>query len=345
MVLPPPPPRRHAGFTLIELLVVIGIIATLMALTLPAIQKVREAMDRTTCTNNLHQLGLALHNYHSTNKQFPPAAMVATNFANTFHPDVTWNATTMTDTRWGPTWVTLLLPYLEQDVLYKRYNFAVSAKIPTTAGNGDVVNTNLPTLLCPSDNPSKKPPSLTLSQTGVGTFSMARSNYGANGGTGLNASANVWFGLTPPVRKGLMSVRYQWGASIADVKDGTSNTLAVTELVTSLETANDSFGVWGMAGANIITANNDTPNTVQTPNCNATGAGCRSYTPFCDTSHLDSVYHCAGNDGATSARSRHLGGVNVLMLDGTVRFVVDQVNPTVWHGLFTIAGNELPGNF
>jgi prepilin-type N-terminal cleavage/methylation domain-containing protein/prepilin-type processing-associated H-X9-DG protein len=358
-------PRRRSGFTLIELLVVIAIIVVLIGLLLPAVQKVREAAARMSCSNNLHQIGLALLNYHTTNKQFPPAAMVAGNFTSSFHPDTSWTNTTMIDNRWGPTWITLLLPYIEQDALYKAYRFDLSAKDPANAAvppdptvPGGVTSTRLQILLCPSDN-SPKPPLFT-----VGTFAMARGSYGANGGAGLNATASVWFANpTLPARKGLMNVRFQgvdqnkWSVSLTDVKDGTSNTLAVTELVISPQPNNDSFGVWALAGANIITANNDTSASIQTPNCNAATPGCRSFTPYCDSSHaLDPIYGCAGFDpatnkaniavdGATAARSRHIGGVNALMLDGSVRFVANTVSPTTWYGLFTIAGSESLGAF
>ena len=118
------PGRRHGGFTLIELLVVIGIIAMLMGLLLPAVQKVRESANRISCGNNLHQISLAMHHYHLDNEHLPPRCLGDS----------------------GPTWAVLILPYLEQDPLYKRWDRSLSYY-----DQSDVARlASLPNYFCPS---------------------------------------------------------------------------------------------------------------------------------------------------------------------------------------------------
>src|SRR5438045_2614972 len=135
------PPRRFhpAGFTLIELLVVIAIIAILIGLLVPAVQKVREAAARMKCTNNLKQIGLALHNYHGSNNCFPPG-----------YVDGNMNRASTPDNDVGPGWgwASLLLPYLEQDNIYKQINF----NQPVGMGvNAQVSRRSLTIHQCPSD--------------------------------------------------------------------------------------------------------------------------------------------------------------------------------------------------
>ncbi len=134
------------GFTLVELLVVITIIGILIALLLPAVQAAREAARRATCINNLKQLALALHNYEQTNRQFPPGAIYVTAAA----PPTGENGR---DPGFGATWVTMLLPYIEQQSLYEKYNFALPAYSNGAAANPNdkvVVNTILSALQCPT---------------------------------------------------------------------------------------------------------------------------------------------------------------------------------------------------
>src|SRR5947207_2672352 len=134
------------GFTLIELLVVIAIIAVLIGLLLPAIQKVRESASRLKCQNNLKQIGLALQLYESANGRFPPAYLTTNPYANGTVDGIRYGD----DNRNGPpgwAWGTLLLPYLEQDPLYKNLRLDLPCWAPENAG---LVNTKLAAFLCPS---------------------------------------------------------------------------------------------------------------------------------------------------------------------------------------------------
>src|SRR5437899_3867670 len=139
--------RRRSGFTLIELLVVIAIIGVLIALLLPAVQKVREAANRTQCLNNLKQMGLALHNYHDTHRSFPPGILstlsnpswkMTPGNCNSEAPDL------------GPGWsfFAFMLPYLEQDTLYRSIRF----DLPLTDPANDAARRTLVKIyVCPSD--------------------------------------------------------------------------------------------------------------------------------------------------------------------------------------------------
>src|SRR6202035_572752 len=132
--------RKRQAFTLIELLVVIAVIGTLIALLLPAVQKVREAASRTQCTNNLKQIGLALHNYHDTNKVFPPG-YIDGNTSSTSTPD--------NDVGPGWGWASFLLPYLERKDLFDQIDFTKG--VLAASPNVIMAQTSLPIFLCPSD--------------------------------------------------------------------------------------------------------------------------------------------------------------------------------------------------
>jgi prepilin-type N-terminal cleavage/methylation domain-containing protein/prepilin-type processing-associated H-X9-DG protein len=207
----PPRPARPAAFTLVELLVVIAIIAILIGLLLPAVQKVREAAARTTCQNNLKQIGLALHNYHDAEGMFPPAYKAPGRRVG-----------------WG--WGTFLLPHLEQPALYDALGVPAGRPFGDgqfTAPATDLTQTRLKVYICPSDagpdlNPLKR--------------HHAKSNYRAVAGPHLPQlfAADHDYG----------GVLYQNSKTrVLDITDGTSHTLVVGECVLD-EAANKVAAIW-----------------------------------------------------------------------------------------------------
>jgi prepilin-type N-terminal cleavage/methylation domain-containing protein/prepilin-type processing-associated H-X9-DG protein len=189
--------RQRSAFTLIELLVVIAIIAVLIGLLLPAVQKVREAAARTQCLNNLKQLGLGLHNYHSTYAIFPPGWK---------RPD------TAHDPSWS--WSCFLLPYLEQQNLYNALSPDTQTLSKAFANSLPALQTPIKTYMCPSDTVFPLNTNRPFSLVGITPpVSIAISNYPGNGG---NDGDTGLFQENTAIRMG-------------DITDGTSNTLAVGE--------------------------------------------------------------------------------------------------------------------
>lgn len=189
--------RRRSAFTLIELLVVIAIIAVLIGLLLPAVQKVREAAARTQCLNNLHQIGLALHNYHSAYSCFPPGWKRVNNV-----PDPSW------------AWSCFLLPYLEQQNLYNTLAPDTQTLAKAFTNNLTALQTPVKGYMCPSDTVFPLNTNRRFSKVGYSPdVSIAISNYPGNGGN------NGDTGLFQENRT----------LRIADITDGTSNVLAVGE--------------------------------------------------------------------------------------------------------------------
>jgi prepilin-type N-terminal cleavage/methylation domain-containing protein len=192
------------AFTLIELLVVIAIIAILIALLLPAVQQAREAARRTQCRNNLHQLGLALHNYHDTHSCFPPGEMcVATGGSESGCGDML------------PAYGLHLLPFEDESSLYNAYNFSVNSHGTQGAANTTVVTQTLKQYLCPSDRSSGT------------TNGYADTSYNPNGG---NNMTHIWAGVSAS-GKASLGVMYRYSrVRIRDIRDGTSQTLAFGEV-------------------------------------------------------------------------------------------------------------------
>ena len=225
------PHRRTAAFTLVELLVVIAIIAILIALLLPAVQSAREAARRTECSNNLKQLGLALHNYHISHKQFPLGAVH-------YFP---WSFGEPKEDNHG-SFLVALLPYIEQQAIYDACDFTTDTMFYSTIeSTGQKVHEIwIGSLLCPSDEGRKYWPDGNALYSSTTGLNLATSNYASSMGsqTFSGCFKGNTFGTGPAYHghdttgsqiSGVFS-HLAWAARIAQIRDGTSNTIALGEI-------------------------------------------------------------------------------------------------------------------
>jgi prepilin-type N-terminal cleavage/methylation domain-containing protein/prepilin-type processing-associated H-X9-DG protein len=355
------------GFTLIELLVVIAIIAILIGLLLPAVQKVREAAARMSCSNNAKQIGLAMMNYEGVYQRFPAASNVP--WLNTFDQD-DW---LKMEVPFGPNWAVNILPYIEQTALFQQANVQSYPGIPVTinvtpsyasVNNGwrVVGSVKIKTYQCPSDAYNQTPYTDPASNPADPSLGWARGNYGVT--ASMQDYDHVAMGntkattvLTVKIPAGAMMAG-NYGSRIADVTDGLSNTIMVGELRAG-KTALDPRGVWaiGLPSCSIVNAGRD--NTNPTPN-NRLGDPVNGKYKFGDElEYCTSKYAnptqgsvdgmgCYGNTLMTSGQSRslHIGGVNVTMGDGSVRFLKDSIDQVTWCELVCRAdANVIIGDF
>jgi prepilin-type N-terminal cleavage/methylation domain-containing protein/prepilin-type processing-associated H-X9-DG protein len=370
----PPNPRRR-GFTLIELLVVIAIIAVLIALLLPAVQAAREAARRAQCVNNLKQLGLAVHNYHSVNNCLPAEDMF-------LGPGASGNGSGAANGwSWNASWAVCLLPNLEQSALFNSYNFIFFAQ----AGENTTVTYNsVSFLLCPSENQKSRP-----------AFPWAPTNYVSNhGGPGV---IRMWSGTivqpfacaTTSPNNLLPPGTCWWGADgnlaffgFESVTDGTSNTGLFSEKLYGVQgiqifpsTPNAKRGIWSQVQISVDWNNNGGQGgpagalkSVQACRSLAgtlqdSGAGWLNgfswalgypwHTVVNSYHHYNTPngYTClnsgdqgglwGGTSGMSTATSNHPGGVNVCMTDGSVRFIKDTIAPQTWWALGSRNGGEV----
>jgi prepilin-type N-terminal cleavage/methylation domain-containing protein/prepilin-type processing-associated H-X9-DG protein len=345
--------KVRRGFTLIELLVVIAIIAVLIALLLPAVQAAREAARRSQCVNNLKQLGLGLHNYHSSNDTFPMGGSKnAYGTAGTYYNWETWSAQAC------------MLPYLEQSALYNSINFNWA---PEGENSGlTAKNTLVSTFVCPSDTNTNKQFNGNWDNNNYHACAGTTTNV-ENNGTGVSGMFGSWISF-----------------GFRDCTDGTSNTIAYAEALVGdgrgqqrgnqnpSSTYRGNGTMYGGSTDNGIYDATTNPGYVT----NLLNLCVQQFTPTSGNimdyrgyrwaigisgwtvmnvvqapngGGLYKINYCRVNcgngcntDAATSmpATSAHAGGVNVLMSDGSVRFVKDSVSIRSWYALGTRAGNE-----
>jgi prepilin-type N-terminal cleavage/methylation domain-containing protein/prepilin-type processing-associated H-X9-DG protein len=319
----------RSAFTLIELLVVIAIIAVLLGLLVPAVQKVRHAAARIQCSNNLHQIGLALHHYESDKTFFPNGGTAANGFSTHVY----------------------LLPYIEQDNLYKGIDFTARWSDPVNAG---AAAATIKTFQCPADPTAGPPAGWGGNNYRVNCGTIPLNSYGPDDTEGVNKDM-------PPPDGGFFPdwPTPQKGFKTAAIKDGLSNTAAFSEHImgdfsNSISTPDGDTYKPGTYPANADAAmaqcySIDITDLKYQGNSNAGG-------PWMSDGHTQTrYYHIVPPGGrscmfppsriATSANSGHTNSVNVLLFDGSVRSVSYGIDLATWRALGTRAGGETLGDY
>lgn len=331
------PARLRRGFTLVELLVVIAIIGVLVALLLPAVQAAREAANRSSCSNNLKQMTLAVHNFHDTNRALPPGRKY----------DL-WDTYT---------WTEYILPFMEEQAVYDGYwTLASKPMVNSYPGpNGPIGNDQrlrdsrhaiIDAFNCPTDGGPK------ANELNTAEYGNYRGNYRGCTGSG-DMYGNSTDATTGPWGLGVFGVlanqnleEVTRGSTMATAVDGTSNTLCISE---GIKPTVPGWGgpmgamLYGNMGGGLFSAS-------LAPNSSSVDRpigpcpldqGDKVYPPNICTSLGGNAWWTPSGAGAhCAARSRHPGGVQASMLDGSVRFVSKTVDLIAWRSAGTRAGGE-----
>ena len=315
------PRRSRPGFTLIELLVVIAIIAVLIALLLPAVQAAREAGRRAQCVNNLKQIGLAMHNYHESRNALPAAEMTFLGLPNGTNFSALSQA----------------LPYMEQSNLFNALNFSMPDVDPT---NNTVMLSNINNLICPSD-PYNPNPAL-----------GAQTNYMADMGSGIVWQSSAFAPNTSlPMPNGVFYGNS--ATTFAAITDGLSNTGFYSERIVGDATTGivspiaDVFfdpgapttiadAIAQCQALNIYNPANQIPMVMGVPWVDG-----QHITLHVTTPNTRSCGFFIVNRAIMPPSSKHPGGVNLLLGDGSVRFIKDTINPATWSALGSRNGGEI----
>lgn len=299
---------RRVGFTLVELLVVIAIIGILVGLLLPAVQAAREAARRMQCSNNLKQIGLALHNYHDGHRSFPKIWYY-------------WNGNSNGTDRQpagffpGFGWRVMILPYMEQGNLYNQFNFQQT--IHSTMGtpsNFSLVQIPVQTYICPSDpvGTHTRPGNQNLWSNWCFPHGSCPQNtpIAVTHYKGLTGAGYDQVFATVPYPAGMFDRRRGTGLKFSSMPDGTTNTIAVTE-------SSPEFNAWtGWATWHVEAHAQQGPNHARR---------------FFGTTGRTATQH--GWTAGLTASSFHTGGVNTVMGDGSVHFLSETINLAVYQQL------------